>query len=83
MNYSKAVRGSHINPVPAIQSAADTEMRRQLTTFELRALSEKFSLETVASHVQKVSGYLLSVFLKISYISLVWIWISEVPPSTM
>ena len=58
MDYSRAVKGSHMNPVPAIQSSAETELKRRLTAIELQTLSEKFSLETVACHIQKVSIYL-------------------------
>ena len=54
MDYSMAVKGFHRNPVPSIQSAADTELKRKLTTIELQSLSKNFSLETVASHIQKV-----------------------------
>ena len=54
MSYSKAVRGFHANPAPSIQSAAETELKRKLTSDELQTLSEKFSLETVTSHIQKV-----------------------------
>ena len=54
MNYAKAVRGSHKNLVPTLQSAADTELKRQLTTFELKTLAEKFSLDVVVSNIQKV-----------------------------
>ena len=54
MNYSKAVRGSHKNLVPTLQSAAKTELKRQLNAFELQTLAEKFSLDIVVSNIQKV-----------------------------
>ena len=54
MSYSKAVRGFQANPAPSIQSTAETELKRKLTSDELQTLSEKFSLETVTSHIQKV-----------------------------
>ena len=54
MNYSKAVRDSHKNPVPTLQSAAKTELKRQLNGFELQTLAEKFSLDIVVSNIQKV-----------------------------
>ena len=54
MNYSKAVRDSHKNPVPTLQSAAETELKRQLNAFELQTLAEKFSLDIVVSNIEKV-----------------------------
>ena len=55
MSYSMAVRGSKEDPATSIQSAADTELKRKLTAAELQTLSEKFSLNTVSSHIQKVA----------------------------
>ena len=54
MNYSKAGGGSHKNLVPTLQSAAKTELERELNTFELQTLAEKFSLDIVVSNIQKV-----------------------------
>ena len=54
MNYSKAGGGSHKNLVPTLQSAAKTELERELNAFELQTLAEKFSLDIVVSNIQKV-----------------------------
>ena len=48
------MRDFHKNPVPTLQSAAETELKRQLNAFELQTLAEKFSLDIVVSNIEKV-----------------------------
>ena len=57
MNYSAAVKQTCKNPAHSINSAAETELKRKLTTSELQTLSGKFPLDTVASHIEKVSTF--------------------------
>ena len=54
MNYSKAFEDSLKYSVHSIQSSAETELGRKLTSDELSILSAKFKIETVLNSINKV-----------------------------
>ena len=84
MNYSAAAKRSCRNPAHTINSAAETELKRKLSTSELKTLSDKFPLDTVASHVEKVStSFLVERLTKLILNLLVWVWIPEVLSSAL
>ena len=52
MSYARAVKGKSCH---SLHSAAETELRRQLSVSEVRLLDEKFSLSEVENCVEKVN----------------------------
>ena len=56
MDYSQALKGhlSKSGKQQAIQSAAERELGRKLTTPEFASLSTKFSLDEIYGNIQKV-----------------------------
>ena len=80
MNFLRAVRGplTRSEKVKAIQSAAETEIHRQLSKEELSSLSSKFSLDGLFSNSEKVNILYIHMNDKIMIVLLVWIRCSEI-----
>jgi hypothetical protein len=56
MNFAQAVKGCsrRSSKLQSINSAAETELGRRLTQDEILSLSNKFSVELIHNHVEKV-----------------------------
>ena len=56
MNFAQAVKGRtrRSTKVQSIHSAAETELGRSLTQDEISSLSNKFSVEHIHHHIEKV-----------------------------
>ena len=81
MNFSGAVKGrlSRSGAIQTIQDQAKTELRRDLSSEELRQLSTRFSLMDFVANIQKVEQLMIIIQNLIDF--LVWLWLSQISSS--
>ena len=78
MNFLKAVQGirTQSGKVKAIQSAAETEIHRELSQQEIASLTRRFTLDELFENIEKVITFFeYSILLAIFS---VWLWVSQI-----
>ena len=80
MNFSQAVKGRCTNSgkQQSIQSAAQTELGRNLTKEEMGSLSSRFSLDELFVNLHKVTWCTNNGNFTFTICFPVWIWIPEI-----